>query len=102
MKLVSGLLVLAVVALLVLLFSKQTQTAGLQATVTSLSHDAESLKNELSTIKRQLRDSKTASAVATAPSASAAKEKLPEQRAEEPPVPGVTTAAPEGWHKNGR
>jgi hypothetical protein len=102
MKLVSGLLVVALVALLVLLFSKQAQTAELQATVASLSHDAESVKNELDTIKRQLRDAKTASAAATAPTASAAREKLPEQRVEEPPVPGVTIAAPAGWHKNGR
>ncbi len=96
MKLVSGLLVVGVVALLVLLFSKQAQTAELQATAASLSHDSESLKNELSTIKRQLHDSKSASAVASAPSASAAKEKLPEQRTEDAPVPGVTTVAPEG------
>src|SRR5262245_5800027 len=103
MKLLSCLLAVAVIALLVLLFSNQSQNAQLRATLTSVVNDTESLRKELRTIKDQQSDkSKTTAAPAPVATASVAAEKMPEKRIEEPPVPSVTTVAPEGWHKNGR
>ena len=103
MKLISGVLAVSLVALLVLLFSGRARNAELQAKVASLADTTAALNDELRTIKARLAEaSRTATSSAAAPTASAPAEKPPVPRIEHAPAPGVTTAAPAGWHKNGR